>query len=447
MRNRLIILFAALGLVAALSGCTSKKSGGDVETGEGEIAADSGLDVGSPGSGDALAGDSLTEDSLGATTNAATPDAGQTPAQDSLLADAPLDTSTEIKPPDQAASQPPLDQTTQPLDTISSTPPQSLAESQPPPDATVAATTSMTDLDKKEEKPKVAAVSLQKIPEKPMKKKGMILNSVYFARPNDTLASISQTIYGSDKVNDLKKANPSYAKKEPKPGDKVYYNSPNRPQDSEKMMTYFEDNGIASKTYTTQEGDDLKKISAKLLGYPNAWKEVWASNSVDSKGKVEPGIELKYWDAAPVAAAGSVKTDVAMNAPAEMNPPQLPPPSNDLPPPPPMEANMPPPPPPTNDLPPPPPAEMNPPPPPPMEANMPPPPPPPMEASNPPHPPKAKKAMGEHAEEAAGMDGDMTMILAAGGLAAAVLAGLIIMRKRKRQKELEQAINETQVGT
>jgi LPXTG-motif cell wall-anchored protein len=50
--------------------------------------------------------------------------------------------------------------------------------------------------------------------------------------------------------------------------------------------------------------------------------------------------------------------------------------------------------------------------------------------------------------EATGMDNDTTMALAAVGLAAAGLAVLIVMRKKRKQKELEQALgNDTQVGT
>jgi hypothetical protein len=41
----------------------------------------------------------------------------------------------------------------------------------------------------------------------------------------------------------------------------------------------------------------------------------------------------------------------------------------------------------------------------------------------------------------------MTMALGAGAVALVGLAAMMIVRKRRRQRELEQAINETQVGT
>jgi LPXTG-motif cell wall-anchored protein len=45
------------------------------------------------------------------------------------------------------------------------------------------------------------------------------------------------------------------------------------------------------------------------------------------------------------------------------------------------------------------------------------------------------------------MDSDTTMALAAVGLAAAGLAVLIVVRKKRRQKEMDHVMNDTQVGT
>lgn len=95
------------------------------------------------------------------------------------------------------------------------------------------------------------------------------------------------------------------------------------------------------------------------------------------------------------------------------------------------------------ELPPPPPMEMEPPPPPPA-ADL--PPPPPAEAMNPPPPPPvAKKAIPTMTDGE--MDQDMMMSLAGAGIIAAGLAAIIIIRKRRQNRDMATAFNDTQVGT
>jgi hypothetical protein len=239
-------------------------------------------------------------------------------------------------------------------------------------------------------------------------------------------------IYGNaDKAKDLKKANNG---KKVKPSEKIYYNSPQRPNDETKIATYYEDMGMMPEVYVSKEGDNLKKVSKELLGYDNAWKEVWALNGVESKAKLPAGTELRYWKGAPAAPAP--KTELAKN---EMPPPS---PPNEMPPPPPppppmpdqsVAANT---------------ANQLPPPPPPMPNDMPPPPPPPpAEAVNPPPPPPpAKKAAAKkEASAVAGLDQDTMMMLGGAGIVAIGLASIIIIRKR-RQKEMQAAFGNTQVG-
>lgn len=440
MKMKLTTLIAILGLVTTLASCTSKTSGGDIEAGEGDIASDAGEAPLDAGTGDTLSSDQLGEDSLSAGIDESAPPAAAAEPSTDGLTDAPLDAtaSTEIQSPEPTAiTEPP------PADT-------SITEAPPTPsDTTIGATSNTTDLDSKEEAPK-KSTPLQKVASQPWKVGKRWINTVYFARPGDSLESISQTIYGSDKTDQLKSANPTYKVRDVKPGDKVYYNSPLRADDSAKVITYFEDNGATPKTYTTQEGDNIRTVSKKFLGYPEAWKEVWASNSVDSKGDVAAGNEIKYWDMAPSAVGSTAKSsDVAVNTskeslapPPEFPPPPpmetAPPPMAEMPPPPPMET-APPPPPPSGEMPPPPP----------MEAAA-PPPPPPMDETAP--PPKQVMRKGDdmpaaHEGLIPGMDEDTTTAVGAGAVAALALAGWMIIRKKKRQRELEQAINETQVGT
>jgi hypothetical protein len=291
--------------------------------------------------------------------------------------------------------------------------------------------------------PKATPSTYKKVEMVPFTKDGILLNAVYVARPKDTFKSISKKIYGDDKKKkELKEVNPSITSL--KTGDKVYYNSPQRPMDDQKILTYYEDSGMIPETYIAQEGEDLKKISKKLLGFDNAWKEIYATNSVETKSKMTAGTELKFWKSAPDASAP--KSDLAMNAPPtggvmeapmpDMPPPPPAPPAMEPPMPPPQAAAPPPPPPP--DIPPPPqPVAMEPPPPPPPPVE--PPPPPPME-------PKKATAQGEISSEE-GMDNDTMLALGGVGIILAGLAGVIIARKRKQQREMAAAFNDTQVGT
>ncbi len=178
-------------------------------------------------------------------------------------------------------------------------------------------------------------IPVKKIKDIPFTKNGILANTVYLARPGEDLATISQKIYGEDRSGELAKVNPNLAGGV-KVGDKVYYNSPSRPTDSEKMLTYFEDKGVAAQTYVAKAGDNIRVVSKQLLGDENSWKEVWASNfGVESKDVIPEGTELRYWTSDEGATA-----PIAEAAPAQ---PAMPDPALAPPPPPPVVAQMPPP--------------------------------------------------------------------------------------------------------
>jgi LPXTG-motif cell wall-anchored protein len=59
----------------------------------------------------------------------------------------------------------------------------------------------------------------------------------------------------------------------------------------------------------------------------------------------------------------------------------------------------------------------------------------------------AKKAVHADSEISEGMDQDLMMSLAGAGIVAAGLAALVIVRKRRQQREMSSAFNDTQVGT
>ncbi|WP_413559258.1 hypothetical protein [Bdellovibrio sp. HCB209] len=445
MMKKLVVLLACFGMVANLSACSlfskDSKSGeevtsdfdsADLEKLEGEEALNA-----EGGDGAVASSDQLPEDAL-----------GETPAQDMAAAaptEAPAEPTIADLPADPFAPQPDVPSDTPSMDTAATSVPEPTTPDTSMPEAS--ASTTYVDQSSEPPAPK-PVVALQKVATAPWQVGKTWYNTVYFARPGDSLKSISTMIYGnSKKVGELKKGNPTLASRGVKPGDKVYYNSPHRSDDSGRLITFYEDNGIAPEVYTAKEGDNIRAVSKDLLGYDQAWKEVWASNSVESKQEIPAGTQLQYWKGGAVAAAPAPQEPAhqemaaaqpAMDAPVMPEAPSMPeaPPQQaaaDIPPPP-QDMGMP------QD-------QMAPPPPPPdMAQNMaPPPPPPPMPAVNPPAPPHR---MDETGAAPGAMDNDTTMALGIVGLAAAGLAILIVMRKKRKQRELEQqSMDNTHVGT
>ncbi|WP_413576458.1 LysM peptidoglycan-binding domain-containing protein [Bdellovibrio sp. HCB290] len=443
MMKKLVVLLACFGLVANLSACslfskdstageevTSDFDSADLEKLEGDQALDAGVEG---ADGAVASSDQLPEDALGETQ----PDMAAAPP-----AEAPAEPQVAELPADPFAPQPDAPAADAPMDTAASSVPE---PTMPDTASTMSEPTSSgstTYVDEPSEPaPKKAATPLQKVATAPWQVGKTWYNTVYFARPGDTLKSISTMIYGNGKkVGELKKGNPTIASRGVKPGDKVYYNSPHRSDDSGRLITYYEDNGVQPEVYTAKEGDNIRAVSKELLGYDGAWKEVWASNSVESKQEIPAGTQLQYWKGGQVAAAPA-QQEVAAAPAAEMPPMPEAPAMPDAPP---QQAAADIPPPPTDMAAPPAPDMQAPPPPPEMPQEMaPPPPPPPMPAMNPPTPPQQDEVAGTGA-----MDNDTTMALGVVGLAAAGLAILIVMRKKRRQRELEQqSMDNTHVGT
>jgi hypothetical protein len=309
-------------------------------------------------------------------------------------------------------------------------------------------------------------------------KNGGWINTVYIARPGEKLSEISLKIFGSDKSKELKSiAENNFLKwRAPRGGDKIYYVSPNRPDDSARTILYYEDMGMVPETYIAKKGDNLKKVSKELLGYDGAWKEVWTSNSMESKSKLKEGEMIRYWKNGaevmamtppspppqPVDMAATPPQSEPVPAPttppappegaAVVAPSQAPEQTAQTSPPQPMDQGGLPPPPPESgaSLPPPPTAESGTtdlaaaPPPPPAEEIPPPPPPPPVEET--PSEPAAntaattegeKKDLDAAAEEedTAAADTDLMMSIGALGILVALLA-FVIIRKRKQKSQM-----------
>ena len=139
-------------------------------------------------------------------------------------------------------------------------------------------------------------VSYKKIKDKPYNSAGFLVNAVYIARDGDSMQSLSQKIFGSDQIQSLYAINPHLKARAVKTGDKIYYPSPHRPQDSDQLLFYFEDKGIPPNYHQVSEGENIRAVATSLLGHKDSWKEVWATNlELDSKGQLDQAITIKYW--------------------------------------------------------------------------------------------------------------------------------------------------------
>ncbi len=500
MNKRLLISLLTVTMGLHLTGCTSdnaaqdsdesvvssddsfsQENSGDFEEGATEQAANEGateggesvddtaIDEGAAPEEGAEQAAAPTEGEEAAPTDATTPTEG---AESDELAlddggdlanefpdevagtDAPADEAAPVDPAAPAGDSAPMDTAAttndQPTDAGVFDPaaggdqPADQASSEPPPvDETATTDSSMgdtgtTDVVASEPAPK-PYLPLLKIKDAPFENGGTLLNRYYVAREGDTTKSVSEKIYGTNRSRDLKKWNVLLANRPMKVGDKVYYNSPKDPADSNKMISWYEEQGVAPSTYTAQEGDDIRELSTKLLGNKNSWKELWATNmDVESKGSLPAGTELRYYpaDAADQAVASNTipATDAAAPtepAPTDMAAAQpmdqgLPPDDPTLNPPQDMNANA-------GTVAPP--QDFGAPPPPPPDMAQAAPPPPPMEPMQAPPPPKPTTRAAAADEEMAG-DPDQTMMLGAAGLLllGGVLAFSVIRRKRASKR-------------
>ena len=145
---------------------------------------------------------------------------------------------------------------------------------------------------------------LNKILKYPYNKAGFLVNAIYIARSNENLQSISQKIYQQDKTSELTAINSHLKNRSVTVGDKIYYNSPNRPNDNKRILLYYEDNDISSSYYTLSKGENIREAAYKLLGHANSWKEIWATNpELQSKSEVQDNITITYWEAGASAPA------------------------------------------------------------------------------------------------------------------------------------------------
>ena len=140
-------------------------------------------------------------------------------------------------------------------------------------------------------------ISVKKIKSSPFRRSGFLVNAVYLARPGDTIESVSQKIYGQDRSGDLYSINPHFRSRPLKTGAKVYYPSPQRPNDSSQLLVYYEDIGLPPSYHSLEKGQNIRTAARNLLGNSDSWKEIWATNpEIQSKGAAEATVQLRYWD-------------------------------------------------------------------------------------------------------------------------------------------------------
>ena len=164
-------------------------------------------------------------------------------------------------------------------------------------------------------------IPLQKIRKWSYQKGSYLVNAVYIARQGEQMADISQKLYGNDQTNILYTINPHLKSRQVKVGDKIYYSS-SRKINSDKVVFYYEDIGAPAMTYTISAGQNIRKVSSQLLGHPNSWKEIWATNpQLESKGIVDQDVTISYFPEQQVAQAAP-QQEQAPPAQEQMDPAQ-----------------------------------------------------------------------------------------------------------------------------
>ena len=123
----------------------------------------------------------------------------------------------------------------------------------------------------------------------------------YMIQVGDTLASISQKIYGSNgrwrqlaEENNLSNPNLIYV------GDVLYYSLN---ADSRKFAESYETS--PRTTVTVQAGDSLSSIAARVYGTEGAWRTLWKDNpSIQDPNQLTVGMVLSYRSGGSYAFAG-----------------------------------------------------------------------------------------------------------------------------------------------
>lgn len=111
----------------------------------------------------------------------------------------------------------------------------------------------------------------------PVKDGSHWLNAYYFVTSeSDTWQKLALKFYNRAEHVELLKTWNRTTKLEV--GSVIYYNSPFRPQDREKILSFAEDFGQPLKQQRVMAGDSLSKIAGALWGNVHAWPAIAAIN-------------------------------------------------------------------------------------------------------------------------------------------------------------------------
>lgn len=139
-------------------------------------------------------------------------------------------------------------------------------------------------------------IPVKKMRDEPYDQDGILLNALYIVREGDNFKSIGEKIYGKGSINNLSRVNPFLNPKRLKVGEKVYYNSPNRPTDQSKMLFYYDDIGRSAQFRQVETGENIRTVAQELLGHPRSWMEIWATNpEIVSKAEVDRPYRVRYF--------------------------------------------------------------------------------------------------------------------------------------------------------
>jgi len=138
---------------------------------------------------------------------------------------------------------------------------------------------------------KFSKSQIPQIPEQPLFREGKKLNRFYFLRKGDSVEKLSHLFFSSsNNAQQLRSWNPGRWK----PGKLIFYPSSIKPNDA-KMISFYAESKIAIEEYNVGEGESLSRISKKLLGDYQSWKELAVVNGLREPDLLKAGTVLGYY--------------------------------------------------------------------------------------------------------------------------------------------------------
>lgn len=163
---------------------------------------------------------------------------------------------------------------------------------------------------------RVAKASVPSIPKESFEMEGVRLNRFYVLRTGDTAPSVSKMIFGHP--NRSAELLSRVGTRSWRPGEILFYNSPDNPEDT-TMKSFYEERGVTTEPHTVSAGESLAAVAKARYGSPKSWREIAAVNGLTST-EITVGTTLML---VPVDLHGYSREEWAMNravaspAPAE----------------------------------------------------------------------------------------------------------------------------------